>query len=60
LQRRAAERHGVFLDFLLDTLLSRDPDNFWDRDHIPANVADAIEQRIGEETRNSSGPQKPD
>jgi hypothetical protein len=51
LQQRAAERRRAFLDFLLDTPLARDPENFWDSDHMRMEVAQMIELRIGEELR---------
>jgi hypothetical protein len=51
--RRAMARHWVFLDFLLDNQLSRDPENFWDPEHIRMGVARIIEERVVGEVRSA-------
>jgi hypothetical protein len=50
---RASQRNWRFIDYLLDTPLSRNSENFWDAEHFRMNVAQAIEQRIAEEVRRS-------
>jgi hypothetical protein len=47
LARRVVRRaHSGFLDFLVDSPLSRDPENFMDADHYRYGVAHLIEGRI--------------
>ena len=46
LMLRASQRNWRFIDYLLDTPLSRNSENFWDAEHFRMNVAQAIEQRI--------------
>jgi hypothetical protein len=46
LTRVAATRRGGFLDFLVDSPLSRDRANFFDLHHMRENVARAMEPRI--------------
>jgi len=60
LQQRASERRGALLDFLLDSPLTRKAENFWDHDHMRMNVAQMIEQRIGEQLQGFSGTENRD
>ena len=41
-----ARRRGGFLDYLTDTPIARNPENFMDAEHYSANVAQAIEKDI--------------
>jgi hypothetical protein len=58
LMSRASERNWGFIDYLLDTPLSRNPENFWDAEHFRMNVAQAIEQRIAEELQRSGARER--
>jgi hypothetical protein len=53
LMLRASERNWRFIDYLLDTPLSRNSENFWDTEHFRMNVAQAIERRIAEEAHRT-------
>jgi hypothetical protein len=44
--RVRARPHGGFLDYLTDTPIARNPENFMDAEHYRANVARAIEKDI--------------
>jgi hypothetical protein len=54
LARRAIQWHWHFVDFYSDTLLSRDPANFWDASHVGMNVARLMEKRIAREISHVS------
>lgn len=54
LVRRAAVHGWKFVDFYSDTPLSRDPENFWDFDHVRMPVARRMEDRIAEELSHLS------
>ena len=45
-RRLVGRQRSGFLDYLIDGPISRDPDNFMDREHYRLNVARLIESRI--------------
>jgi hypothetical protein len=57
-QVTARHAGGAFLDFLVDSPLSRDPANFMDPDHMRTGVARLIDERIAAVlmSAKSSGP----
>jgi hypothetical protein len=57
LMRRASRRpNSAFLDFLLDTPVTREPANFMDFEHYRSNIARLVEQRISESLRTMLAP----
>ena len=45
-RRLVGRRHSGFLDYLVDGPISRDPNNFMDREHYRLNIARLIEARV--------------
>jgi len=46
---RAADHGWRFVDFYADTPISRDPENFWDFDHLRMPAVRRMEERIAQE-----------